>query len=273
MREVHGSDPYNTPLLTSEIQLRFETAQMILRKLSDYDDPGQFLIIDEVHHFAANEFNKILNIQYKWFMGLSASVEDEREEIFEIRNKVPILYRFRLKDAIDRKIIPDFCWKIHPVSLDDNEQRNFESLTKSINETIGEIRKDDDAKSFARTLYNLDNFEFTTIQDIIQCIEIARLRGKIGELPPSLEVLQNLLIKRRFILHTSVPKIKLAINLAKRYADSSKCLIFTMDIESCENIANNLRNEVRYVDSIHSNLKQDEVKTKTRRSQEAIREV
>jgi len=251
---------YKTPLSTSKIQLKFDTAQKILRKPSDYDNPGQFLIIDEVHHFAANEFNKILNIQHKWFMGLSASIEDEREKIFKMRNKIPILYRFKLRDAIDRKIIPDFCWKIHPVRLDDNEQRIFESLTKSINKTINEIQRNTKAISFARTLYESNNFRFKTIQDFIQCIEIARLKGKIDELPECLKVLQNLLIKRRFILNTSIPKIKLAINLAKRYADSRKCLIFTMDIKSCDNIANELKNEIGYVDSIHSNLKQEEVK-------------
>lgn len=258
---------YKTPITTSTVKIRFETAQMILQGLknpqkhNEYNDPEQLLIVDEVHHFAASEFNKVLDIEHKWFMGLSATIGDQKEQIFETRNKAQVIYRFGLKDAIDKEIIPNFCWKIHPVSLDDSEQREFESLTKSINGIIKEILEDKKATDFVRrSLYKDGDSKPITLRDLIDCIERARLQGNIENLPNGLKTLQKRLIERQFILHTSAPKIKLAIDLANRYAGEKKCLIFTMDIKTCDNIASNLKGKFDCVYSIHSNLKPEDVK-------------
>jgi superfamily II DNA or RNA helicase len=242
---------YSIPVVCVGVRIEFETIQKVIRS-GPQNYSADLLIVDEVHHIAAPEFSKVLNIDYRWFMGLSASPDEgERSRIIKGLN-ISVLFRFGLKEAIERGVLPSFEWKVHPVELSVKEEREFKEISRKITQLFNYVSND------SETISKLTNGEKSSIEDIhefVKLIERARFKGM--ELPENWKRLQMLILQRRWIVHRSIPKIENAIELAKRYGKSKKVIVFAMDIESCDLIAGRVEEEVSNVFVVHSNVAKD----------------
>lgn len=216
-----------------------------------WDYSTDLLIVDEVHHGAASEFRKALSVDSEWKMGLSATIEGETRSKILRKELGPIVYRFSLKEALERGIIPKFEWKLHTVYLSIEEEKEFMEISKKIKNLFDTIKYD--VRTIRRLSDKKDMIE--DLYDFVKLIEIARYK-KI-DLPEDWRILQSLILQRRWLIHRSKPKLNHAIELAKKLSATHKVIIFTMDISSCNVIAEELSKNIDNVFVIHSDIEED----------------
>ncbi|KAA0008040.1 MAG: DEAD/DEAH box helicase [Thermoplasmata archaeon] len=240
---------YNTPIYCNGLKIYFNTLQTVYKKPWKYS--ADLLIVDEVHHGAASEFRKALSINTKWKMGLSATIEGEPRTQILKREIGPIVYRFTLKEAIKRGVIPKFEWKLHTVYLSIEEEKEFKEISEKIKNLFKKIRYDGD--NIKKISDKKDLIE--DLYDFIKLLEMARYKKL--DLPEDWKILQSLILQRRWIIHRSKPKLEHAIELSKKLSVDHKVIIFTMDINSCDLIAEELSKEIDNVFVIHSDIEED----------------
>ncbi|WP_342304947.1 DEAD/DEAH box helicase [Methanolobus sp. ZRKC5] len=237
----------------NKFKIQFDTLQTVYKYPDLY--PTDLLIVDEVHHGAGKEYRKALTVPSKWKLGLSATVEGgERERILD-KYLGKTVYEFTLKDARERGIIPEFKLYIHKTFLDVSEEKEFDNISEKIKNMLNYINT-----NYSRKIRNISNgkySQFDNISDFVQTMEKARYRGT--EIPEEWNKLTGLIFQRRKIIHQSSPKIESGIKLALNEGKSKKCVIFSMDIETCERIYEALKNDLNAY-RIHSDLKYWEVK-------------
>ncbi|MFQ6060447.1 MAG: DEAD/DEAH box helicase [Thermoplasmata archaeon] len=183
-------------------------------------------------------------------MGLSATIEGgERPRILE-RYLGPIIYRLNLQEALERGILPRFEWRIHPVTLAVEEYGEFEKLSRTMRNLFYKVSRDEKTikELSGGEMRHLDNFH-----DFIGLCEKARYRNFL--LPDDWKKLLTNVHQRRWIMHRSTPKLESAMKLAMSYGVEKKCVLFTMDIKSCERIARDLESSGIDVFVVHSQLK------------------
>lgn len=243
------SRDYSTSLYCNGIEIHFNTLQSVYKR--PYDFPTNLLIVDEVHHTAAHEFKKALTVENDWRMGLSAYLEGEIRKNILKKELGPIVYRFPLKEARRLGVLPEFEWQLHTVYLSTEEGKEFEDISSKIKKLFNFVSHD------KYTIHQLksDKNRVEDLYDFIKLSEIARYK-KI-QLPEEWDILQGLLLKRRWIIHRSRPKLDEAIKLAKFYSDHRKVIMFSMDIESCNLIAEKLGEFTDDVFVIHSDIQED----------------
>ncbi len=246
-------DDYTQPLsFQGKFVFSFATIQKVLR------DPDKYytdlLIVDEVHHGAGLKFRHALNVPCRWKMGLSATVEGrERIEVLDRYLGGPV-FTYSLTDARKDGIIPEFKLVIHKTFLDIPEETEFASITEKITNLLGYINatQQQTIRSLSRNRYN----RFEHIGDFVRLMKELRYRN--DTIPEEWSHLIGLVNKRRWVIHRSSPKIAHAIDLAEKVAATHKCVLFAMDIASCERIAARLSRSVPSF-LVHSNLKPEMV--------------
>lgn len=245
---------YDSDLMFKDkFRIQFNTLQTVYKNPEWY--PTDLLIVDEVHHGAGKEYRKALNVPSKWKMGLSATVEGgEREKILD-KYLGKTVYEFTLKDAREKGIIPEFKLYIHKTFLDISEEKEFDSISDKIKNMLTYINFNYSQK--IKSLSNGKYRQFDSISDFIQTTEKARYRGMT--VPEEWNKLTGLIFQRRKIIHQSNPKIESGIKLALNEGKSKKCVIFSMDIETCEKIYEALVGDLNAY-RIHSGLKDREIK-------------
>lgn len=237
----------------NKFRMHFNTLQTVYKHPELY--PTDLLIVDEVHHGAGKEYRKALSVPSKWKLGLSATVEgDERERILD-KYLGKTIYKFTLKDAREKGIIPEFKLYIHRTFLDIAEENEFNNISEKIKNMLKYINFNDSKK--IRQLSNGKFSEFDNISDFVKTMEKARYDGI--EVPEEWNKLTGLIFQRRKIIHQSSPKIESGINLALKEGTIKKCVIFSMDIETCERIYGSLVEDINAY-RIHSGLKDREIK-------------
>ncbi len=225
---------YKIPLCYKGFRISFNTLQTVYKAPQNYY--ADLLIVDEVHHAAAIQFRKALELPCKWKMGLSATIEGKERPYYLEKNLGRIVYTLSLSDAIERGIIPEFEWNIYVTYLSVEEEYEFKEISKKIRDLFDKISQDE------KNIESISNGKIKrleTLSDFVRLIEKARYEGK--EIPDEWKILRALIFQRRRILYTSSPKIDRALEIASREATEKKCVIFTMDIESCEKIAEALK--------------------------------
>lgn len=225
---------YKVPLCYKGFKISFNTLQTVYKNPQIFS--ADFLIVDEAHHTAAKQFRKALELPCKYKMGLSAMIEREERLHYLRKSLGPIVYTLSLNDALERRIIPEFEWNIYVTYLSIEEEEEFEKISKKIRDLFSSISRDKEK------IENISDGKITrleTLYDFVRLIESARLEGK--EIPDEWKILRALIMQRRRILYASSPKIDRALEIASREAMEKKCVIFTMDIASCEKIAEALR--------------------------------
>jgi superfamily II DNA or RNA helicase len=204
------------------------------------------LIVDEVHHSAAFEFRKALEIPSSSRMGLSATIEGEEKTRILERELGKRVFLYTIRDAIRDKIIPEFKWHVKLVPLSIEETEEYQRISEELVKLFSIIKRDrktikallDAGGNRLRKLVDQQG-NIRTIKDFIDLTEIARYHHI--HLPDDWHRFSNLLFERRRIIHKSVPKRDAAIELIKARARTQKCVVFTMDILSCGYIAEAVR--------------------------------
>jgi len=240
---------YMIPIRWRGISVHFHTIHKIIEKPKDY--PADLVIYDEVHHLTGPEYRRGFEINSVRKMGLSATVEGEVRLSILKQTLGPVVYDFSLKDALLKGVIPSFQWKVIPVYLAIQEKQEFSSISKSITSLFKSVKSDFvTVKKIIGTGRQLED-----LGDFIRLVE--RARSNKYELPENWKQLQALILKRRWIIHKSQPRIDAAIRLSQKLAKDHKVILFTMNIQSCDYIGNTLKKDFQNVYVIHSQIRED----------------
>ena len=250
--KIYDRENFGKPISCDRMKIYFHTLQ------SAYQNPELYkcdlMIIDEVHHTASKEFKKALSAESPRKLGLSATVDDFRlSELEEYLGG--IVYRFDLEKAIQTGILPRYSWETHTVYLSIEEDQKFEELTKNavalftkISSNIGEIKRIYEKAGWKK-------YEpLETMGDFIYLMK--RLGLKDIRIPDEWKTLQSILIQRRDIINRSRPKLEDAQKLALKYLkEKKKIVLFLKNINSCNELAAELKKESDNVFVVHSELK------------------
>lgn len=225
-------DFYYKSLAYKDFKFTFNTIQSVCRAPDYYS--ADLLIVDEVHHGAAAEFSKALSIRSKYRLGLSATV-DGKEKLERLEESIgDKVYRLTVEQALKDNIIPNFTWNVHVTYLEDTEQKDFKDVTEQMMNTFNRVRATAGADTSDIFGYAM---RVATLIDFISLFEKARYAGKLDRVPEYWRTLMALIQQRRRIIHKSVPKLERALEIAGVEGRSKKCILFTMDIETCDKIA------------------------------------
>jgi superfamily II DNA or RNA helicase len=241
---------YEYPIFIDGFRINFQTLQTAYKEPERY--AADLLIVDEVHHTAAQEFRKALTVPAKWRMGLSATIEGE-ERVGILHDELgPTVYQFNIREAIEKKVVPRFDWKLHTTYLSIKEEEEFRKLSRDIASQFVKVKYDRDT---IKAITKDANFTIENLHDFVRLVEQARYRGI--RLPEYWVGLQIRVLRRRWIIHRSRPRIDHAIELARVCGQVQKVIVFAMDIESCDIIGRELRDTLPNVFVVHSQIKED----------------
>lgn len=241
---------FNISINWKGIAVHFDTIQRVSANPELY--PADLIIFDEVHHLAGPEFSKALQIPCPEKMGLSATVEGELKLSILKDELGPVVYQFGLKDAMIKGIIPSFEWKVIPVYLAVAEADEFRKISLDITYRFSSIKSD------AETISRITGGKRKKIEDLGEFIRlIEQARYKKMELPAEWKQVQALILKRRWIIHKSQPRLDHAMELAHDLAKTKKVILFTMDTESCDYLGKELEKDNKNIFVIHSAIKGD----------------
>jgi len=243
---------FRTPIIIGAFEIYFHTVQSIIGR--PQFKPGSYgcdlMIIDEVHHIGGPQFRKAMEVGAKWRMGLSATIEGESRSSILKKGMGDIVYSLSVQDAIEKGILPEFEWHVETVNLSLEEEEEFAEISDKIRKLFNMVRGD------RRTIGRIadEKTRIFDIHDFIHLMEKARYEGI--DVPHDWTLLQSLILKRRWIIHRSNPRLEASIKLAAAMGRHKKVIIFTMDIESCDMIADELRPMVENVFVAHSRVKE-----------------
>jgi superfamily II DNA or RNA helicase len=241
---------YTTPIYCDGLEIHFDTLQRVYKNPENF--PADLLIVDEVHHSAAFEFRKALSVPSRWKMGLSATIEGDMKTNILEKEIGPIVYSFSLKEALEKGVLPKFEWKLHTVYLSIKEENEFKNISKEISNKFKEISND------VETMQKIAGKEKEVVEDLYDFVKLLeKARYKKIDLPEKWRLLQSLILRRRWLIHRSQPKLNHAIELAKGLSTKNKVIVFTMDIESCNLIGNELSQTNDNVFVVHSDIDGD----------------
>jgi superfamily II DNA or RNA helicase len=252
---VGGSNgDYRSPLnYDNRFVVEFDTLQKV------YKNPGAYatdlLIVDEVHHGAGLRFREALEVPCRWKMGLSATVEGaERGQVLD-RYLGKTVYTFTLKEARERGVVPDFNLYVHKTFLDIAEDVEFREISEHIKKLLNYINTNDQILIQILSGHKFSRFE--SLGDFVKLMRNSRYSET--EVPEEWQKLVGLIYRRRLIIHRSAPKMEQAIRLIKQLGNRKKCVVFSMDIETCERIYRSVKDSVPAY-RVHSDLHPDDVK-------------
>lgn len=254
-------------------QVEFYTAQSLLPRYDrDLADQYDLVIYDEVHHYSnLDGYGAAIDRpNYRAAMGLSATIGDDgglkREQLTELLGDV--VYSYGVEDARRDGIIPDFDWTVHPTPLDPYEREEWEEATESISDQFKQIRWSAETERILEQI-PVPFTELEDIGDFIRAHEAASMVFDDEEIPDEWSNLQATIHSRTWIRHRSQPKIEGAIELAKEYLEDPdqpvKLVIFAMDIDTTDEIADQLEAVTDDVYRAHSQLE-----TSSRKNNERV---
>jgi superfamily II DNA or RNA helicase len=257
-----GAD-YTVPLeYGGRFVLRFETLQKVYRSPDRYRP--DLLIVDEVHHGAGLQFRKALAVPAKWKMGLSATVEGEERRGPLGQALGPTVYTYTLKDAREDAVVPSFSLHLHTTYLDVRENEEFREISEQIVRDLAVING-----RHRDIIRRLSGSRFDRFASIAEFVGLMRqLRYRTAEVPEAWYRLIGLVYRRRMIIHRSAPKTARAIELARRLGATKKCIVFSMDIATCNAIYNALCDTVEAY-RVHSEMPRTEVQRSLNRFRSA----
>lgn len=108
------------------------------------------LIADECHRFGAAKMSQVFDTERAFTLGLSATPEREEDEPSEeaagydgsvLGQAIgPIIYDFKLADALKLKIVPTFTIHHYGLPLNEEERARYEQLSRAISDSRSELR-------------------------------------------------------------------------------------------------------------------------------------
>ncbi|WP_332449821.1 HEAT repeat domain-containing protein [Methanoculleus sp.] len=245
---------YRRPLgYDGRFVIEFETLQKVYRNPGAYST--DLLIVDEVHHGAGLQFRRALDLSCRWKMGLSATVEgSERGQVLD-RHLGRTVYTFTLKEARDEGVVPEFDLYVHRTFLDIAEDEEFRDLSEQIMKLLNQINA-----RHQRLIQVLSGHRFSRFESLADFVNLMRnSRYSETSVPEEWLKLIGLVYRRRWIIHRSSPRIEQAIDLIRRLGNQKKCVVFSMDIATCERIYRAVKGTVSAY-RVHSGMDREDVR-------------
>ncbi|WP_319202254.1 DEAD/DEAH box helicase family protein [uncultured Ilyobacter sp.] len=117
----------------------------------------KIIIVDEVHNIGAKESSKILSIDSKARIGLSATPirkYDEEGNINILNYFEKIVYKLNLKEAIKRGFLVEYYYHLKFCFLNDEEMEEYKNLTLKIVRALNGKKSSVDFEEKAQILFN-----------------------------------------------------------------------------------------------------------------------
>jgi superfamily II DNA or RNA helicase len=110
------------------------------------------LVADECHRAGASEMSNVFKTKCRWTLGLSATPEREDDDAGYDRSLLgkklgPIIYEFNLADALREGMVPKFTINHFGLSMNPDERRRYEALSRSITDARSQLKAQRDARS------------------------------------------------------------------------------------------------------------------------------
>lgn len=180
------------------------------------------LIADEVHHAGAPQFSKILEIDCKYRLGLSATPErpwDEEGETKILDYFGGKIISYPIGQALKDKVLCEYDYHVHFVSLELDEFEEYRNLSKRIKTKISAALK---------TYPSLAGLSFPRL--------ISEISKKDAQFTTSI---QALLIRRATILKRARNKEQALVNIIKG-SNLRRCLIYCNDTDHLQEVLRTL---------------------------------
>ena len=199
------------------------------------------LVADEVHRYGSAEFQYALRANYQRRLGLTATLErsgdDAVEEILNPYFGGSIL-TVGFDRAIREKVVAPFRLVMAPVSLSEDEQAEYDSISHSLSNALKVLRSAGVLKGGGAS--------------IVQ--EIGRLGGAGGRIGKAARSAQSAMRERRRLLAGLRGKVDAVEELALLIDRSSGTVVFTQSKDVAEEVAAALRGWDIAASALHSDM-------------------
>ena len=151
--------------------------------LKDIKYEVDFLVVDEIHLMAADQFSRIFSlVKYSFIMGLTATIDrlDGRERY--LKKYAPVVMRITQTQAIKHGWINDFIECNVPIPISRKERDELTNMNREIAKNMGKF---DDPEAMRRCmkieeaeLYARMNFPHANYKDMGAQLQVAALQGQ-----------------------------------------------------------------------------------------------
>jgi superfamily II DNA or RNA helicase len=195
------------------------------------------LILDEIHEYGGPEFSKIFeNIEYKFILGLSATIEDD-SPIYKLTKKYcPIFEEVTLQECLENKWVSNYV--IYNLAVDFTEGERKSYNTSQLIYTRHE---------------KLLGGPLVAYKEALSCIK----GGGSKELGKSASLFWRAMSQRKKLIYGSVNKLKVTQKIVEENKDK-KILIFSQSIEFANKICRRL---LGVCVTYHSKMKKSDKET------------
>jgi len=257
IKEVHGDIDYIVCVPTSPLKDQWEdrldkdnhkviTIQWLLYQIKhgiipkDTKIKCHFLVIDEIHKFAADQFSLIFEyIEYKFILGLTATYErlDGKQEIID--RFCPVIDIVTLEEARRNGWVADFTEYNWGIELSEEERKEYNELNERIDKHFPFFNTDYQLMISCCSAYGANNF--IRIYDPEVIIEGKQLVDKslVEYVTSKANVGKELFDRRSKILNDSPTKIDAVIE-AVHYL-KMKTVTFGLTINTADVITDKLK--------------------------------
>jgi RNA polymerase primary sigma factor len=195
------------------------------------DDKDVLVVADECHNYGGDVFSLALVENYKWRLGLSATVGKLDTSYF--RN---VIYKVSYKEALTSNSISTFEIEFHRISLKDKEREEYDKVSSQLahaEQKLCQYLKCPPAALFARIS------KLTEVSEVL-----AILKGRFLYLSSA----------QKNILSVSQSKFDYLESLIPTFADKEKILVFTQTVRSAQKASDILATNGLVSRAIHAKV-------------------
>ncbi|GAB2854951.1 DEAD/DEAH box helicase [Nocardioides pacificus] len=207
--------------------------------------PDSLLVADEVHRYGSEQFQYALRANYRRRLGLTATLERSGDDAVEAVLAPYVggsIMQVTFDRAIREGVVAPFRLVMAPVSLSDDEQAEYDGLSRQISNGMKVLRGSGALKGAGSSI----------------SMELGRLRGAGGEIGKAARMAETAMRKRRQLLAAVSGKLDAIEELSEMIGQSQGTVIFTQSKEVAENAALVLREWGVPASALHSDMNDKE---------------
>lgn len=104
-----------------------------------------FLVLDEIHNYAAPEFSALLqNTQYNFILGLTATLERHDDRHWLLQRHAPVLMRISLEECRQNKWVSDFIVYNLAIPMSDYDKEVYQNINGKYHKYFAHFKHDFD---------------------------------------------------------------------------------------------------------------------------------
>ncbi|QZY29702.1 DEAD/DEAH box helicase [Nocardioides coralli] len=214
--------------------------------LSDLSDDS-LVVADEVHRYGAEQFQYALRARYARRLGLTATLERSGDDAVE-EVLLPYFGGSILTVDFDRalreNVVAPFKLVMAPISLDGEEQEQYDAVSRQISNGLKVLRNSGALKSGGG--------------DVVR--QLGRLRGASGQIGAAARSAESGMRARRRLLAGLTGKLDAIEELSELVEQSQGTVIFTQSKEVAEDAALRLREWGIKASALHGGMPDGERK-------------